>query len=219
VYNNERQQFFGGSAAQSPIFPFLDVSLGVTHDSHKSQQFLSAMRDYMLRPHREFLQYLEGEACLLDFVTKQLEAHGLTELDTLDSVNAAIAAALYDEKSDNFGDAAYLESLDLKKVRYLSTSKSLILPPLHLSSYHLSISHCTTSPSLILPPLHLSLYHLSISHLTASPSLIVPPLHLSTYHLSISHLTTSPSLILPFPPPLTFLPSHPPLTSTPSGPS
>ena len=44
----QRQQFFGGSAAQSPLFPFLDIGLGVAHNSHKSQQFLLAMRDYML---------------------------------------------------------------------------------------------------------------------------------------------------------------------------
>lgn len=55
----ERQQFYGGSAAQSSLLPFLDISLGVSHENSKSKDFLMAMRDYMTRPHREFLLYVE----------------------------------------------------------------------------------------------------------------------------------------------------------------
>jgi hypothetical protein len=35
----------------------LDIVLGVAHDGVKSRTFLLAMRDYMLRSHREFLKY------------------------------------------------------------------------------------------------------------------------------------------------------------------
>ena len=55
----ERQQFYGGSAAQSSLIPFLDIVLGVSHDKTKSKDFLMAMRDYMTREHREFLVYVE----------------------------------------------------------------------------------------------------------------------------------------------------------------
>jgi len=66
------KQFYGGSAAQSSLLPFLDIALGVTHDSNKSRDFLLAMRDYMLLPHREFLEYLESIANLRQFVQTQV---------------------------------------------------------------------------------------------------------------------------------------------------
>eukprot|EP01039_Chlorochromonas_danica_P000237 gene237-255_t len=68
----QRQQFFGGSAGQSSLLPFLDISLGVAHESQKSRDFLLAMRDYMLRPHREFLVYLETTKGIRPFVLEQL---------------------------------------------------------------------------------------------------------------------------------------------------
>lgn len=71
--SEERQQFFGGSAAQSPLLPFLDIGMGIEHHSSKSYDFLLAMRDYMLKSHREFLIYMEREACIRAFVLQQLE--------------------------------------------------------------------------------------------------------------------------------------------------
>jgi indoleamine 2,3-dioxygenase len=73
------QQFYGGSAAQSSLLPFLDITLGIGHESSKSRDFLLAMRDYMLKPHREFLSYLETISCLREYVLKQIE--GLDELE------------------------------------------------------------------------------------------------------------------------------------------
>lgn len=52
------QEFYGGSAAQSSLLPFLDIMLGVEHDN-KNGSYLTAMREYMYRPHREFLAHLE----------------------------------------------------------------------------------------------------------------------------------------------------------------
>jgi len=74
-------QFFGGSAAQSSLLPFFDITLGITHDSNKSRDFLLAMRDYMLKPHREFLIYIEQVACVRPFIEKriaELEEDNLT---------------------------------------------------------------------------------------------------------------------------------------------
>lgn len=68
------EQFFsGGSAAQSALLPFLDICLGIDHSAHDSSAhsngFLASMREYMPRPHREFLQYMQGETCIRDFMT------------------------------------------------------------------------------------------------------------------------------------------------------
>ena len=64
----DRQQFYGGSAAQSSLLPFLDITLGVSHENSKSKDFLLAMRDYMPRRHREFLLYIEVRRCALLYV-------------------------------------------------------------------------------------------------------------------------------------------------------
>ena len=75
--NADRQQFYGGSAAQSALLPLLDIGLGVAHDSTKSRDFLMAMRDYMLKPHRDFLKYFETVACLKPFVEEAAQLAGI----------------------------------------------------------------------------------------------------------------------------------------------
>ena len=70
-------KFYGGSAAQSSLIPFLDISLGVTHESTKSQEFLLAMREYMPRQHRDFLTYMEQVACIRQFIISGLERNGI----------------------------------------------------------------------------------------------------------------------------------------------
>ena len=42
-----RKQYYGGSAAQSTLFPALDAALEVSHSKHSSNAFLLEMRDYM----------------------------------------------------------------------------------------------------------------------------------------------------------------------------
>ena len=71
---DERHEYYGGSAAQSALIPFLDICFGINHTKSRSNEFLLAMRDYMLKPHREFLQYCEGTACLREYVIDTLAA-------------------------------------------------------------------------------------------------------------------------------------------------
>jgi indoleamine 2,3-dioxygenase len=83
--STERFQFYGGSAAQSALIPFYDITLGIDHDSTKSKDFLLAMRDYMIKPHREFLKYLESIACVRPFVLERLN-----ELAKLEKAESAL---------------------------------------------------------------------------------------------------------------------------------
>jgi indoleamine 2,3-dioxygenase len=94
--SDQRMQFYGGSAAQSALIPFLDISFGITHESNKSKEFLLAMRDYMLRPHREFLAYLEKVSCIRPFVLEQIAAAESLRANL--SENASYLSAVEDLK-------------------------------------------------------------------------------------------------------------------------
>lgn len=45
--SSKKQQYYGGSAAQSTLFPALDAALEVSHSAHSSNVFLLEMRNYM----------------------------------------------------------------------------------------------------------------------------------------------------------------------------
>jgi indoleamine 2,3-dioxygenase len=70
-------KFYGGSAAQSSLIPFLDIALGVSHESSKSQEFLLAMREYMPKSHREFLGYVKQVACIRQFIIDGMKHNGI----------------------------------------------------------------------------------------------------------------------------------------------
>jgi indoleamine 2,3-dioxygenase len=82
VDQNKRYQFYGGSAAQSSLIPFLDIGLGISHETTRSRDFLHAMREYMVKPHRNFLSYLESVACIREFILDGLERHGIANVNT-----------------------------------------------------------------------------------------------------------------------------------------
>ena len=76
VKNNTSQFYYGGSAAQSPLLPFLDISSELSHENSRSQGFLLAMREYMLKPHREFLEYQGSVANIREFIASVLSESG-----------------------------------------------------------------------------------------------------------------------------------------------
>ncbi|CAM9489420.1 unnamed protein product, partial [Discosporangium mesarthrocarpum] len=51
------QQYYGGSAAQSSLFPALDGALGVSHAQHSSNAYLVEMRRYMPQGHRRLVEH------------------------------------------------------------------------------------------------------------------------------------------------------------------
>ncbi|RYG69750.1 hypothetical protein EON64_01925, partial [archaeon] len=97
-----RQMFYGGSAAQSSLLPFLDIMLGIEHDSPKSRDFLLAMRDYMLRPHREFLTYLEKSTA-----TSSLRAFILDMLATIDTAQYAEQKSLLEKLREAYDSCVF----------------------------------------------------------------------------------------------------------------
>ncbi|CAN0198428.1 unnamed protein product, partial [Ectocarpus fasciculatus] len=61
--SSKKRQYYGGSAAQSTLFPALDAALEVSHSAHSSNAFLLEMRDYMPPGHRRLLEHLADPAC------------------------------------------------------------------------------------------------------------------------------------------------------------
>eukprot|EP01035_Chromulina_nebulosa_P016952 gene16952-22444_t len=90
--NKQRQQYYGGSAAQSSLIPFLDIGLGISHDNTRSKDFLLAMRDYMVSSHRDFLKYLESVACIREFVINTLDSRGLRSSNQIikENINSTV---------------------------------------------------------------------------------------------------------------------------------
>ncbi|CAH0053643.1 unnamed protein product [Clonostachys solani] len=71
----------GGSAAQSSLFQFLDLVLGVEHEAPEkaSETVFQEMRAYMPRKHREFLEAVSQLPTLRSFVEARLSDTGLCE--------------------------------------------------------------------------------------------------------------------------------------------
>lgn len=69
-FHNKPQRFRGETGAQSSIIPCLDAVFGITHEDDPLRQYLQEMRDYMPRMHREFLQKLEHQASIREFVAE-----------------------------------------------------------------------------------------------------------------------------------------------------
>ncbi|MDJ0735340.1 MAG: indoleamine 2,3-dioxygenase [Nostocaceae cyanobacterium] len=61
------KKFVGGSAAQSSLIQSLDAGLGIKHQEER-QLYLHQMRSYMPPGHRKFIQALETESSIREFV-------------------------------------------------------------------------------------------------------------------------------------------------------
>jgi indoleamine 2,3-dioxygenase len=66
----KRYHYGGGSAAQSPLFQFCDIALGIAHgrSGDDVNGFVTDMRNYMAGSHRKFLADVEAVANVKAFV-------------------------------------------------------------------------------------------------------------------------------------------------------
>lgn len=68
-YKGQPQTFRGETGAQSGIIPALDAVLGVAHQKDELRDYLMEMRDYMPSGHRAFVESVERQSTVRDFVT------------------------------------------------------------------------------------------------------------------------------------------------------
>jgi indoleamine 2,3-dioxygenase len=71
--DDKYHQYGGGSAAQSPLFQFCDIVLGIEHGKPGGHvnDFVADMRNYMAGSHRNFLTDVQAVANVKAFVQKQ----------------------------------------------------------------------------------------------------------------------------------------------------
>lgn len=99
AYGNERQQFAGGSAAQSSILQVVDATLGIEH----SQAFLKEMQQYMPREHREYIHFVQAKAKAGGSVADLLDIMATTVIEGKSEEAKGLlceATAMYDECID-----------------------------------------------------------------------------------------------------------------------
>ena len=94
AFGNARQQFAGGSAAQSSILQVIDATLGIKH----SQAFLEEMQQYMPRKHREYIHFVQAKAKAGGCVAQTLDAVAVRVKTKNEAVKDALreATAMYD---------------------------------------------------------------------------------------------------------------------------
>ncbi|MCW8915490.1 MAG: indoleamine 2,3-dioxygenase [Magnetovibrio sp.] len=69
--DNEPKFYRGETGAQSTIIPLFDAVLGIDHEEDELRTYLMEMRDYMPTGHRAFLDYVERQGSVRDFVSAQ----------------------------------------------------------------------------------------------------------------------------------------------------
>src|SRR5262252_3507271 len=82
VEGNKRWNLRGETGAQSSIIPLLCAALGVRHEDSTLTDHLRAMRDYMPKPHREFLAHMD-RLCLAENVNLRTAATNNPGLKTM----------------------------------------------------------------------------------------------------------------------------------------
>jgi indoleamine 2,3-dioxygenase len=78
VYGGKPQSFPGQTGAQSSIVPALVAALGLEHEQTGLTDHLNAMKDYVPKPHREFVTQM-GHAGIRPYVLKHAHNTALTE--------------------------------------------------------------------------------------------------------------------------------------------
>lgn len=68
AYGDQPQHFRGETGAQSAIVPTMDALFNIAHEPDLLREFLMEMRDYMPPKHRAFIQVVEQQSILRDFV-------------------------------------------------------------------------------------------------------------------------------------------------------
>ena len=86
--SDEPKVYIGGSAAQSSLLQSIDAAMGISHPHSDSGPFLKKMRKYMPPAHRKFIEYLETQLTLKNYV-EQNESSELNDalnrcINTLD---------------------------------------------------------------------------------------------------------------------------------------
>jgi indoleamine 2,3-dioxygenase len=70
AYAGKPQQFKGETGAQSTIIPAFDAALGVVHNDSPLKAHLDEMRIYMPPQHLEFLEHLEKQRSVRDYIVQ-----------------------------------------------------------------------------------------------------------------------------------------------------
>jgi indoleamine 2,3-dioxygenase len=75
AYQNKPQHFRGETGAQSSIVPCFDALLGVVHRNDPLRTYLNEMRDYMPASHRLFLEQIECQGSIRQFILEHHKKH------------------------------------------------------------------------------------------------------------------------------------------------
>ena len=73
-FNNQPQFYRGETGAQSSIIPSLDGALQIDHTNDNLRHYLNEMREYMPKPHREFIGELEANSQVRSLIKDSRDA-------------------------------------------------------------------------------------------------------------------------------------------------